>query len=148
MYWLTLLVCGMYLWDGINEVNAKNNTSNNGNSDNTDNSIKALKKIKLTTKNSLILKGSVDDKSVSTLIHQLNKMEKKNDGARALMKELGPLSRWHQLVSQHQLQGLPGPWDPANTPTTSKKKELASSSGTRHSLAPWQAALSCLFVLC
>ena len=36
MYWLTLLVCAMYLWDGINEVNAKNNTSNNGNSDNTD----------------------------------------------------------------------------------------------------------------
>ncbi len=94
MYWLSLLVCSLCLWGNIREVSANNNTSN------IDNSIKALKKIKLTTKNSLVLKGSVDDKSISTLIHQLNKMEKKNEIYLYLDTPGGSVESGQKLISE------------------------------------------------
>ena len=38
-----------------------------------------LKNIKLTSKNNLILKGPVDEKSVSRIIYELNMMDTKKD---------------------------------------------------------------------
>ena len=99
MYWITLLLLGV-LWGNIEEVSAKSNKT-----DNTyhTNNIKTLKKIKLTTKNSLVLKGSVDDKSISTLIHQLNKMEKKNEIYLYLDTPGGSVESGQKLTLNHEL---------------------------------------------
>lgn len=57
-------------------------------------------KIKLTTKNSLILKGSVDDKTISTLIHQMNEMDKKNEIYLFLDTPGGSVESGQRLISE------------------------------------------------
>ena len=93
MHYVVFLLWLVYTYEVFGQNTTNTSTINKDN-------IFLLKKIKLTTKNSLILKGSVDDKSISTLIHQLNKMEKKNEIYLYLDTPGGSVESGEKLISE------------------------------------------------
>ena len=62
--------------------------------------IKPIVNVKLNTKNSLILRGEVNDKSVSRLIYQINKLDNTNDIYLYLDTPGGSVESGHKLISE------------------------------------------------
>lgn len=59
-----------------------------------------LKRIKLTTKNSMILKGAVDENSISRLIHEINLLSEKSNIYLYLDTNGGSVESGHKLISE------------------------------------------------